>query len=892
MSIYEVIEKRDTDAEKDVAALLRSWIDEAAFYSKFPYRIIFNEKLIYLKRLRGMSIDTEDADTARLHTRLTEALSGMTAMELPFFAFAIRSNGSENAVYFGDLTRKATSVSTAIQGALEDAIWESADPLDIYSFLMDTTCGAMINGGIVTGMPALPTEAEKFHNPILTVINGMRGRPFTLMYLFQNRSRGDLLGELARNNADQSRQDALMNVQYLAEETERYTQSATVFNVKRYHEMLQGMEQHYRDGLNCGFWEVYGTFFACDKASARQLSALLQAGLSGSGTGPEPIRVTMIPKMLEAYLLGTNHGRQQIAWPCFRDQNSRLLMLNTSLSSRQLATLIMLPDQEVPGFFINSRVPFDVTARKAPEGTALSLGRVQSSVYGSHELDEYLMEVADLDRHALVVGATGGGKSNTTRSMLLKLWSKGYPFMVIESAKSEYWQLARVESIGSSLCVLQLGDDKSPFRLNPFECIKDFSLQTHVDSLLATFNAAFEMYSPMPYILERSVYRVYRRYGWDVATGQYTSQTDLDGRSLEPTWPTLSDLYLEIPVVVQETAYDREVKNNVQGALQTRVRSLMIGGKGIMMDTRRSTSLERLLKLPLVLELESLGNDAIKAFCIGLLMNRLYEYRRASSDGVERRFSHLLVIEEAHRLLKRVSTQAEGNTQAASVAFFCNMLSEIRSYGQGILIADQSPTKLAQDALRNTNLKIVHRIVDADDRQAVAGAMHMNEAQTEALTMLQRGRAAVYSEGDHRPRIVRMELVNYSNSISRNKVLEASRAFVTRFAESASSVSLKERYGYILYSESFRLADTFTPKNLLKARLILEDNGPNEEILFRMVQQTFKDIKSIDIDHPNVESAKRMMCVAGILLERVGIREDIWQVAMERFYQLIRNNLR
>ena len=48
------------------------------------------------------------------------------------------------------------------------------------------------------------------------------------------------------------------------------------------------------------------------------------------------------------------------------------------------------------------------------------------------------------------------------------------------------------------------------------ERIGNVSLQTHIDYLLAAFKASFEMVPPMPYILEASVYSVYKDYGWDV----------------------------------------------------------------------------------------------------------------------------------------------------------------------------------------------------------------------------------------------------------------------------------------------------------------------------------------------------------------------------------------
>jgi hypothetical protein len=134
--------------------------------------------------------------------------------------------------------------------------------------------------------------------------------------------------------------------------------------------------------------------------------------------------------------------------------------------------------------------------------------------------------------------------------------------------------------------------------------------------------------------------------------------------------------------------------------------------------------------------------------------------------------SHILLVEEAHRLLKNVTEGGEGgNTRAKSVEFFCNLLAEIRTFGQGIIIADQIPTKLAPDTIKNTNLKIVHRTVALEDREAIGRAMNMNDAQIEYLSSLQRGFAAVYAEGDNRPKCVKLPYVEPFYDKNRNDVI-------------------------------------------------------------------------------------------------------------------------
>ena len=203
-----------------------------------------------------------------------------------------------------------------------------------------------------------------------------------------------------------------------------------------------------------------------------------------------------------------------------------------------------------------------------------------------------------------------------------------------------------------------------------------------------------------------------------------------------------------------------------------------------MLNTPRSVPIEELLSRPVVMELEDLGDDETKSFVIGILLVQLYEYRKSLMTKGSRDLSHILMIEEAHRLLKNVSEVGEGgNTRAKSVEFFCNLLAEIRTFGQGIIIADQIPTKIASDTIKNTNLKIVHRTVAREDREAMGRAMNMSEAQIDYLSSLRRGYAAVYAEGDNKPKCVKLPLMEAYYAKSRAEVMDEVRRKVRDIAE-------------------------------------------------------------------------------------------------------------
>jgi hypothetical protein len=263
------------------------------------------------------------------------------------------------------------------------------------------------------------------------------------------------------------------------------------------------------------------------------------------------------------------------------------------------------------------------------------------------------------------------------------------------------------------------------------------------------------MWPPLPEVLEQCLYRVYEDRGWDV-TSNTNSRLD-EGGDVADAFPTLSDLVATADEVTRQLGYEADIKGNIRAALLTRLNGLRVGSKGRMLDVQRSFPMHVLLQHPTVLELEGVGDDDDTAFLMGLLFIRLVEHRRAA--GATTSLRHLLVIEEAHRLLAAAGPQREqerGDPRGKAVETFTHLLSEIRAYGEGVIVADQVPTKLAPDIIKNTNLKIAHRVVASDDRAALAGAMAMSERQAHALATFAVGEAAVFSDGDDAPIMVRV----------------------------------------------------------------------------------------------------------------------------------------
>ena len=266
----------------------------------------------------------------------------------------------------------------------------------------------------------------------------------------------------------------------------------------------------------------------------------------------------------------------------------------------------------------------------------------------------------------------------------------------------------------------------------------------------------------MPQVLERCLHEVYADFGWDTVTGRNRRLNgDEPAHMRNLAMPRLSDLYAKVAVIVGQLGYDDKVASDIKAALLTRLNSLRIGGKGAMLDTTQEVPIDQLLRFPTIIELDAIGDDDEKAFLMGLLLVRIVEHLRTFGIQQKDELRHIIVVEEAHRLLANVSShgdQEQANVRGKAVEMFANMLSEVRAYGESFIIADQVPTKLAPDVIKNTNVKIAHRIVSGDDREVLGMAMNMSEQQRDYLATLTVGQAALFAEGDDRPVLIKVPL--------------------------------------------------------------------------------------------------------------------------------------
>jgi uncharacterized protein len=426
-------------------------------------------------------------------------------------------------------------------------------------------------------------------------------------------------------------------------------------------------------------------------------------------------------------------------------------------STPMVAAVARVPAREVPGVRFTLRPQFDVTPETMrDQGSGITAGVVLD--VNRMPAGTLTLPMDSLNRHVFVCGATGSGKSQTVRNLLEQAATAGIPWLVVEPAKAEY-RLMAARLPGSEVTRIRPGDlDLPSAGLNPLEPASGpgetrFPLQTHADLLRALFLAAFQADEPFPQVLSAALSRCYEQAGWDLVTGQSAVP------GVQPAYPGLEDLQSAAMAVVEEIGYGREVADNVRGFVSVRIGSLRLGTAGRFLDGAHPLDFGRLLASNVVLEIEDAGDDHDKAFLMGAVLIRLIEHLRlrhrhehTNAPGLR----HLTVIEEAHRLLRQPPPGAGTGPAAHSVEMFADMLAEIRAYGEGLIVAEQIPSKLIPDVVKNTAVKIAHRLPAADDRATVGATMNLTEAQSQYLVTILPGEAAVHTDGMDFPVLARM----------------------------------------------------------------------------------------------------------------------------------------
>lgn len=524
--------------------------------------------------------------------------------------------------------------------------------------------------------------------------------------------------------------------------------------------------KRYETGKAIGLWKV-GVYLMADKSSDLQSGSLqLRSILSGQESIYEPIRIHNISSIMDEYI-ERNQSLRQLSLAQFQSPTINLCdikgkifnhplgngncELKTILTTKELSYLINFPLHSVPGIsVVDSSPEFSLNQQILKKShSTIEFGKL---LYGGSETSiPYYIVKETLSRHILLSGINGTGKTNTVQAILNGI--DDIPFLVIEPAKTEYvdWAIEyNKKHINNPINIFVPGCKRykggvvpKPLRLNPFQLVwldkeQEPNVLAHIDRLKSTFASAFPMYDILPVLMEDLIYTVYQN-----KSTNWLTETPILGKTHTPT---LNSMSVSVNNVLSNRGYEQRVEQNMKACLNTRIDSLKRGWKGETLNTMISTPWEELFEKPCLINLSYVGDDVDKGFFMSLILQFLYEYRQVKAelgmvDFNSNKCHHLTVIEEAHRVMAKCDNPEL--PQYKSAMMFSNMLSEIRAYGEGMMLVDQVPTRLIPDAIKNTSLKITHRLVAEDDQKSIAESMGLSKEQRIIIPKLLTGQCVI-----------------------------------------------------------------------------------------------------------------------------------------------------
>lgn len=448
------------------------------------------------------------------------------------------------------------------------------------------------------------------------------------------------------------------------------------------------------------------------------------------------------------------------------DRNPIQVTASTLVSGRELAIFMGLPKKSISGIPVVDCAAFGrnvLYTYGVQQGAVIDLGKIHHMY--EDENTNVLLHKKSFTSHAFVTGSTGAGKSNAIYHLINELCDienkdAETHFMVIEPAKGEYKDVfggyENVEVLGTNPKLGKL------LRINPFSFPDGIHVLEHIDRLVEIFNVCWPMYAAMPAVLKEAVERAYEAAGWDLS-----SSNCLYRNREENIYPNFVDVLKQINQVITESKYSSDSKGDYVGALSMRISSLTNGINGQILSSNELTY-EQLFDQNVIVDLSRVGSSETKALLMGLLIIKLQEYRMSSAIGSNSELKHITILEEAHNILKRTSTEQSvesANLGGKSVEMLANAIAEMRTYGEGFIIADQAPGLMDMSVIRNTNTKIILRLPDISDRELVGKAANLSDTQIAELAKLKTGVCAVYQNNWIEP--VLCHITEWDNSKSK-----------------------------------------------------------------------------------------------------------------------------
>lgn len=535
--------------------------------------------------------------------------------------------------------------------------------------------------------------------------------------------------------------------------TEGITQTFTNYNIKHALELLESQMKRLEQSTALGMWDFAAYVLSEDQSIANNVAHSYMALTLGEESYMSKSAINLwrgniederdAARTISSYIRELRH-------PIFAlnpeitqidaefNEYPSIVTATTSLSGKELSYSLNFPQKSVSGLPVLECAEFGrnvVTYDSLSENEkGIGLGKVFHMNHMENTPVDLSLE--SLKSHTFITGSTGTGKSNTVYHLLNSARRKEVKFLVVEPAKGEY---KNVFGNDKSVSVYGTNPKLSPMlRINPFSFPKAIHILEHLDRLVEIFNVCWPMYAAMPAVLKSAIEKSYKDCGWDLLTSANKYSDDL--------YPDFADVARNIKTIIDSSEYDTENKGAYKGSLLTRLQSLTNGINGMIFASNELSG-DELFNSNVIVDLSRVGSSETKSLIMGMLVLKLQEFRISEGIGMNADIRHITVLEEAHNLLRKSSTSqsSEGaNILGKSVEMIANAIAEMRTYGEGFIIADQAPGLMDMSVIRNTNTKIIMRLPDQTDRELVGKAANLNDDQIVELAKLPCGVGAVY----------------------------------------------------------------------------------------------------------------------------------------------------
>lgn len=562
------------------------------------------------------------------------------------------------------------------------------------------------------------------------------------------------------------------NVTATVGKNEGITQHFTNYNIKHLLENLELQMKRYEQSTALGMWDFAAYVLSEDQNVANNVAYSYVALTQGEKSYVSQTAVNVWrgdmgedsddAKEIYSYLKELRHpifalNPNLVEEVPISNVYPAVVTPTTSLSGKELAYSLNFPQKSITGLPVISCAEFgrDIVSYDLEKGDSKSVAL--GKIFHMNHVENMRVGLSQqsLASHVFVTGSTGSGKSNTVYKLISEARKNDVNFLVVEPAKGEYKNV-----FGNDKDVYVYGTNpqiSDLLKINPFSFPESIHVYEHMDRLVELFNVCWPMYAAMPAVLKNAIERAYEDCGWDLA-----SSTNEFGTNM---YPSFADVARNIKTIIDSSEYDTENKGAYKGSLLTRLQSLANGINGQVFCADEINPKD-LFDRNVIIDLSRVGSNETKSLLMGMLVLKLQEYRMSNATTINDKLKHITVLEEAHNILKRTSTDQPvegGNLAGKSVEMISNAIAEMRTYGEGFIIVDQAPGLMDMSVIRNTNTKIIMRLPDQGDRDLVGKAANLNEDQIKELAKLPCGVGAIYQNEWVQPILCKVDKFDTEN---------------------------------------------------------------------------------------------------------------------------------